>query len=47
MVNVLMSITAPENIASLIGDMAILCRRYGVNSIFVLAPVCRGSKFLN
>ena len=30
-----------------IADMAILCRDYGVNDIFISAMICRRGKFLN
>ena len=37
----------PEKIANEIGDMAILCRGYGVNDVFISAMICRRGKFLN
>ena len=39
--------STPEKVANEIGDMAKLCRGYGVNDIFVSAMICRRSKFLN
>ena len=39
--------SAPEKIANEIADMAILCRDYGVNDVFISAMICRRSKFLN
>ena len=39
--------SAPEKIANKIADMAILCRDYGVNDIFILAMICARAKFLN
>ena len=39
--------STPEKIASEIADMAILCRDYGVNDIFISAMICRRGKFLN
>ena len=39
--------SAPEKIAYKIPDMAILCRDYGVNDIFILAIICGRGKFLN
>ena len=39
--------SAPEKIADEIADMAILCRDYGVNDVFLSAMICRRSKFLN
>ena len=36
-----------EKIANEIADMAILCRDYGVNDIFISAMTCRRGKFLN
>ena len=37
----------PENIANEIADVAILCRDYGVNDVFISAMICRRGKFLN
>ena len=37
----------PEKIANEITDMAILCRDYGVNDVFISAMICRRDKFLN
>ena len=37
----------PEKIANEITDMAILCRDYGVNDVFISAMICRRGKFLN
>ena len=39
--------SAPEKIANEIADMAILCRDYGVNDVFISAMICRRSKLLN
>ena len=39
--------SAPEKIANEIADMAILCRDYGVNDVFISAMICRRGKFLN
>ena len=39
--------SAPEKISNKIADMAILCRDYGFNDIFILAMICRRAKFLN
>ena len=38
--------SAPEKITTEIADIAILCRDYGVNVVFISAVICR-SKFLN
>ena len=35
----------PENIANEIADVAILCRDYGVNDVFISAMICRRGKF--
>ena len=39
--------SAPEKIADEIADMAILCRDYGVNDVFLSAMICRRKIFLN
>ena len=39
--------STPEKIANEIADMAILCRDYGVNGVFISAMICRRGKFLN
>ena len=39
--------STPEKIANEIADMAILCRDYGVNDIFISAIICRQGKFLD
>ena len=39
--------STPEKIANEIADMAILCRDYGVNDVFISAMICRRGKFLN
>ena len=39
--------STPEKIANEIADMAILCRDYGVNDVFISAMICRKGKFLN
>ena len=39
--------SAPEKIANEIADMAILCRDYGVNDVFISVMICRRGKFLN
>ena len=39
--------STPEKISNEIADMAILCRDYGVNDIFISAMICRRGKFLN
>ena len=37
--------STPEKIANEIADMAILCRDYGVNDVFISAMICRRGKF--
>ena len=37
----------PEKIANEIADVAILCRDYGVNDVFISAMICRRGKYLN
>ena len=39
--------STPEKIANEIADMAILCRGYSYNDIFISAMIWRRSKFLN
>ena len=39
--------STPDKTANEIADMAILCRDYGVNDIFISAMICRRGKFLN
>ena len=39
--------STPEKIANEIADMAILCRDYGVNDVFISVMICRRGKFLN
>ena len=39
--------SAPGKVANEIADMAVLCRDYGVNNIFISAMICRRGKFLN
>ena len=39
--------STPEKNANEIADMAILCRDYGVNAVFISAMICRRGKFLN
>ena len=39
--------STPEKIANEIADMAILCRDYGVNDVFISAMICRRGKSLN
>ena len=39
--------STPEKIANEIADMAILCRDYGVNDVFISAMICRRGKYLN
>ena len=37
----------PEKTANEIADMAILCRDYGVNDVFISIMICRRDKFLD
>ena len=37
--------STPEKIANEIADMAILCRDYGVNDVFISAMICRRGIF--
>ena len=39
--------STPEKIANEIADVAILCRDYGDNDVFMSAMFCRSDKFLN
>ena len=39
--------STPEKTANEIADMAILCRDYGVNDVFISAMICRRGKYLN
>ena len=39
--------STPEKTANEIADMAILCRDYGVNDVFISVMICRRGKFLN
>ena len=39
--------STPEKIANEITDVAILCRDYDVNDVFISAMICRRGKFLN
>ena len=39
--------SSPEKITTEIADIAILCRGYGVNDVFISAMICRRGKFLN
>ena len=39
--------STPEKIENEIADMAILCRDYGVNDVFISVMICRRGKFLN
>ena len=39
--------STPEKIENEIADMAILCRDYDVNNVFISAMICRRGKFLN
>ena len=39
--------STPEKIVNERADMAILCRDYGVNNVFISAMICRRGKFLN
>ena len=39
--------STPEKIANEIADMAILCRDYGVNDVFISIMICRRDKFLD
>ena len=39
--------STPEKIANEIADMAILCRDYGVNDVFISVMICRRNKSLN
>ena len=38
--------STPEKNANEIADMAILCRDYAVNAVFISAMICRRGKFL-
>ena len=39
--------SSPEKTSNEIADMAILCRDYGVNDIYISAMICRRGKFLD
>ena len=39
--------STPEKTANEIADMAILCRDYGVNDVFISIMICRRDKFLD
>ena len=39
--------STPEKTANEIADMAILCRDYGINDVFISVMICRRGKFLD